>query len=549
MTLTIEEMPFRRIPHLSELYLSYLEHSPRALAFYQRGPDLNQVESASRNISALANLKRREIAAILKRQNAQLGGDAANQKSIAELERGDCVTVVTGQQVGLFGGPLYTVYKTLTALQLTAELRRRGIRAIPVFWMDSEDHDLAEVTHLTALGPDDAALSLDFRDLLFGAAKPSGRPVGSIRLPQGITAVLKEFTATLPDAEFKHEAQSRLEQAYRPETSLADAFGRLILDLFRNTSLVIFNPQDLEAKRLLHPLFRRAIENSRDIHGELMARNQALENAGFVPQACVLESSTLLFLNDGEQRQALTRLNDRFVLKNTDRVFTAADLLNLVDSSPELFSPNVLLRPLVQDHLFPTAAYVAGPSEVAYFAQAETLYRLWGRPMPVIWPRAGFTLVEPETSQAMERFAIGFEDLFPGKQHLMEKAVQVSDHSRAALGLNALEQDLAHNLDELRPVMAAVDASLDHAAETAKNKILYHIEAIRGKFARLEASRNNDLLRAVGRILDTCYPNRNLQERELSVHPFLARYGLPLLDAIGDVLIPEAFTHHVVHLK
>jgi bacillithiol biosynthesis cysteine-adding enzyme BshC len=323
----------------------------------------------------------------------------------------------------------------------------------------------------------------------------------------------------------------------------------LILHLFGNTGLVMFNPQDPEAKRLLRPLFRRCVENNSEICRALLERNRALEESGFAPQVSLPDSSTLLFLTENNQRRALTRHDDQYGLKNSGHRFTEADLLQMVDSSPEVLSPNVLLRPLAQDHLFPTVAYVAGPAEVAYFAQAETLYRIYERPMPVIWPRAGFTLVEPEIAVDMDRYTIRLEDLFQGRQHLVEKAVQATDHAKAMSILNTLEQELGRNLDELRPALSALDPSLDHASETTKRKVLHHVEPIRGRFARIEAGQNNQLLRTIDRILNSCYPNRNLQEREFSVHPFLARHGLDLLGAIHDLLKPEDFTHHVVYLQ
>ena len=545
----VEEIPFSRLPRVSDLFRDYVIHSSKTLAFYQHSPTLDEIERAAADTLAHVSFSRGELVAILKRQNARFGADEKNHQSIQELEQNDCVAVVTGQQVGIFGGPLYTIHKTLTALRLAAELRNKRIRAVPVFWMDSEDHDLAEVTHITVPGAEGSATSMDFRNRIFGSSSPEGVPVGSVEFPKEIVSAVAEFSASLPDSDWKSETLSWLERAYAPGTTFADAFGRLMLHLFRNTGLVIFNPLDPEAKRLLRALFRRCIGNNSEIDRALLERNRALEQAGYEPQVNLTESSTLLFLTGENQRRALTRHDDHFELKNTERSFTEAELLQMADRSPEIFSPNVLLRPLAQDHLFPTVTYVAGPAEVAYFAQAETLYRFYERPMPVIWPRAGFTLVEPEIALDMDRYAIHLDDLFQGRQHLVEGALQASNQGKAMSVLNDLEHNLEHSLDELRPALAAVDVSLDHAAETVKRKVLHQVETIRGRFARIEASQNSELLRAMDRILGCCYPNGNLQERELSVHPFAARHGLALLGALRDLLNPEDFSHRVVYLE
>jgi bacillithiol synthase len=544
---SVHEIPFRKLPHQTSLFIDYVEGAPRALSFYEQPPMLDAVEKLARELATARSFPRREIASILERQNALYGADQSALLNIRQLLRDeDCVAVITGQQVGLFGGPLYTIYKAATALRVCAGLKARGIRAIPIFWMDAEDHDLAEVTegHINAAGG--GLTTKDFRAAIFGDQPPEGVSVGSIAFPAGIREAVAEYAAGLPEGNWETETRSRLEINYAPGFTFAEAFGSLITQLFQGTGLVLFDPQDPAVKQLLQPLFSTAIEASQAICDSLRRRNQALEDAGFTPQVTVLEDSTVLFLLDDGRRRALIRTENGFALKGSYRTFTQPDLLGLCTSSPELFSPNVLLRPMAQEHLFPTVAYVGGPSETAYFAQTEPLYRKYERPMPVVWPRAAFTLIGVDAGADMRRYGIELQDCFEGREHLLEK--MLGDSSGARSMLENMERELNSTLEEVRPAMVSADPSLESAAETAKRKILHRLEGLRSRFLRFETGRAEDLTGKADRIMSCCYPNLNLQERELTVHPFLARYGSALMNVIYSCTDPERFVHRVLHL-
>lgn len=542
-------VPFARIPNQSNLFLSYLELSPEALSFYQRPPTLAALtELAGAYLTDVA-FPRTEITAILKRQNERFRSDVRSLQYIEDLVRPDCFAVLTGQQVGLFTGPLYTIYKAFTAIRIAEELRARGTRAVPVFWLDTDDHDLAEVTHCSVLGADSLLRVMDYRQLLFGDLPESTRPVGSIEFPQTIRQAIEDYLAPLHDTEWRNSMRSRMESAYSIGSNLADAFGQLMAQLFAGYGLVLFDPRDADAKQLASSVFQEALKGAEEIHSRLSVRTRELEAAKFHSQVSILEGSTALFLHEQGERKALVREDSSFVLKGTEHRYGLNQLLQVAASSPERFSPNVLLRPVVQDTMFPTVCYVGGPGEIAYFAQAEALYRWFGRPMPVIWPRVSFTLLDSEVASAMARHGLALEDCFKGKEHILENLLKASDNARGSATLAGMQQDLAQGFDELRPAMTAAEASLGPALDTVKRKVFHHLEGLRAKCIQLEARQNGELLKRTEMLANTCYPNGNLQERELGICQFLSRYGPKILDTINSSIRIDSFVHDTLILS
>ncbi len=498
----------------------------------------------------LSDLKfpRKTVASILRRQNEMYGSDSKALHYIKELEESDTVAVLTGQQVGIFAGPLYTVYKALTAIHISEKLRAHGIKAVPIFWMDTEDHDLREVTQRTVLDSNSLVRFLDYRNDLFDTAESSLRPVGSLQLAQSIQGVIENYVSYLPDSEWKPHVQSQLESAYKPGTSLALSFARLLSRILNGSGLILFDPKDEEAKRLTADLFQRALLNADDIHAALVQRNQELEAAGFHTQVSVMENSTVIFYLDNGERRALERRGSGFGLRHSNRTLSLDDLLNCAERTPGRLSPNVLLRPLVQDCLFPTLAYVGGSSELAYFAQIEVLYTFFDRSMPVLWPRNGHTLIDPAIGTEMDRLGIEAQDCFLEEQSLIEKAVRHTGAPEACVSLEELQAELDQCLTEIRPEFQAVEPPLVRALETARRKIMHNIRHLRTQTIRLEGVEDCSVLSAVRSLRNHCYPNRNLQERELGILHFLARHGPNLIDTISTATDIENFAHRVVRL-
>jgi bacillithiol biosynthesis cysteine-adding enzyme BshC len=546
---TVQDIPFNSIPHQSALFLSYLNFSPSALRFYSNTPTIESLERIARADAGHLRFPRAEITSILRRQNNAFGADAKTQHQIDELEKTDCVAILTGQQVGLFANPLYTIYKALTAVHIAEELNKRGISAVPIFWMETEDHDLPEVTHRTLLDPNGSIQTIDYRGALFKEAGMPPGSVGSLRFSSSIREVVVDFLGRFPDSSWKGEMQHQLESTYMPGATFALSFAQLLSQILRGSGLILFDPHDSEAKRLTSAVIQKSLLASDTLRAALLERNQELESAGFHSQVSILENSTVLFFFEDGARYALERRDSGFALKNSGRIFSLDELLSLAEQTPEKFSPNVLLRPLIQDYLFPTVAYVGGSSEVAYFAQIEVLYRLFGRPMPVIWPRDSFTLIESKIGVEMDRLQVSLQDCFHDRQSLIEKVLRNSGFSKASTNIEGLQKLLDQELTTIRPELEAVDPTLARALETARRKILHNVQHLKSQVIRLEATQNSAVSKIVDVLMNNCFPNGALQERELGIQHFWVRYGPSVLDDIRASLELGRFSHRVLRFE
>jgi bacillithiol biosynthesis cysteine-adding enzyme BshC len=543
----MNDIPFSSIPRQSALFLKYLNQDAAAMHFYSRAANLESLEKAAREIAPLY-FPRSEMASILRRQNASHDADSAVFRSIDALEKPDSVAIVTGQQTGLFMGPLYTIYKALTAVCLAGELRRRGVNAVPVFWMETGDHDFREATLRTVLDGAGHARSIDFGPKLFPETEIAMRSVGPIRFTGAIRNVTKEYLSNIPDSAGKTGVAEMLEAAYSPGRSFADAFAITMHRLLPETGLILFNPGDEEAKQLAVPVFSRALSEAEQIHCAIVQRNEDLLSAGFHTQVHFLPDSTALFLTLDGKRQAIeTRGLDNFQLKNGGEKFDNAQMLKLAAQTPEIFSPNVLLRPIVQDFLFPTAAYAGGAAEIAYFAQIEALYSIFKRPMPVIWPRNSFTLIEPEIAETMNRIGTGFKDLFLDKSEFEENILRRSASFQTIEKLDRLYEKLDADLTEIRPDARKIEARLDGMTDAARRKILYNVRYLKSRAVRYETARNEATVRDVGMLMNNLLPGGTLQERELTIFHFLATRGPEVLKAIHAATDIENFSHRMIY--
>jgi bacillithiol biosynthesis cysteine-adding enzyme BshC len=540
----VKDLPFQDMPRQSELFLKYVAQAPEVMAWYRCRPSHDNLADTA-DLLRRESFPRQEMAEVLNGQNECFGSSAAVRKAIADLAKPDSVAVLTGQQAGLFTGPILTIYKALTALRLSAELRRMGFNAVPIFWIASDDHDLAEVTRLTITGPHDEVHELDARTLLFGTEVPTSLPVGAIKLPEAISGLISDYFAVWPGA-WNDELKTQATEAYLPGYTLAEAFGRLMAGIFRNRGLILFDPRAPAAKEHAAAIIHEALVAAHALRAQLAERGQALHKEGLEPQVAVLPRSTLVFLEAEAQRRSLIAGEQDFLFKETGRHFSLDELLNLTKTESGRFSPNVLLRPVVQDHLFPTVAYVGGPAEVSYFAQIEPLYRHFRRLMPVVWPRNSFTVFEPEICASMARYGLSLEDCFQGKAAAIRRILRAQPTQYEVL-LDKLGLGIKRDIEELRPSLASVDASLGPACDTMQRKLLHRVASLETKFVNSERRRNPELDREVTRLLNRCCPHGSLQEREFGIHSLMTRLGPSLLDALYESMDTRTFAHRLVY--
>lgn len=530
-------LPVVELPHSTRLYTDFVANFPAVSAFYAHPPTFEAVRKVAGEIRLDAVL-RQQVTAILRAQSRDFGADPSVTTSLDQFAAG-ATAIVTGQQVGLFSGPAYTIYKALTALRLAEDLTTAGTPSVAIFWMATEDHDLAEIDH-TYWRAKGATERLELPPDV-----PAGESVG--RLPLGGSAQdLVERAAALLEGPGSPSVAQALRESYRGGETYGSAFGKLMARLFAGKGLILLDPLAPELKRLAAPVYRAAIEQHAALGHELEARGKALDHAKYHAQVKVSDGGTLLFVTVDGQRVPLRARGDGFVAGTQS--LSAQKLAEMLERSPESFSANVLLRPVVQDTLLGTAAYVAGPSEVAYFAQASVNYaRLLGR-MPVIVPRASFTLISPQAVRLLGNYEIEFMDLLRGRPHLRTKMESKLLPQELTRRFDDGEKTLRDLLDGMREPITRLDQTLAGALDTAAEKMLFQYTKLQEKAARALAFRSGVLDAHEQELSGLLYPEGALQERSLCLLPMLAQHGTNLLDELLKRITHGGTQHQVLYL-
>src|SRR6267378_1463284 len=507
-------LSFSQVPHQPKLFLEYLDHFEKVKSFYGHPPTMGAVTRVTRKLDYPED-RRAEVTSVLREQNLALGAGAETLSNLDRLEKG-AVAVVSGQQVGLFSGPAYSIYKALTAVQIAEELSQDGIPAVPIFWMATEDHDLDEVHHTTWF---DNGKLVRFE---LPAGAENGLPVGRIPLSAQIVPFVQEAAELLANQGSDLLAQYLME-SYRPEETYGSAFGKLFARLFAHQGLILMDPVDPGLHRVAVPLYQHALAERDVLNEKLLQRGKDLDRAGFDAQVKVTSRSTLLFhLADGA-RQVITASAGKF--QAGEKTWTRDELVHMTHAEPENFSPNALFRPVVQDYLLPTAAYIAGPAEISYFAQSEVVYRhLLGR-MPVMLPRAGFTLVDAKANKLLRKYGLSVEDVWSGSQDLRHKMERRSVSSALTKNFDRNQRQIAKMLSQLGKQIEKLDPTLKGTVERARKRIEFQIDKLRRKAGRAQDQKTGLISTHEQYLESLLYPHKGPQEWELCLLPFLARWG------------------------
>jgi len=534
-------LSFREIPHTAKLFSSFLEDFSSVAAYYAHAPTTAGIAAAAREVR-LDPAVRTAVVDILREQNLRFspseakdstpgGLDPATRRNLDRLAAG-AVAIVTGQQVGLFSGPAYTLYKAISAIRCAEEITARGTDAVPVFWLATEDHDLAEVNQsfwVTRNGL--ARYDLPAHDA------DAGRRVGEVVLGSAVDQLVDTAAQTLegPGAE---DVARALRESYRSGETYGSAFGKLMARLLAGRGIIFLDPLDPRFHRLAAHVFSQAAREADLLGAALVARSRELDEAGFHAQVKVTHETTLLFRSVAGRREPVRRRNSGFVVGDAE--LSGQQLAGAIETTPEEFSPSALLRPIVQDTLLPTAAYIGGPAEVAYMAQAQVVYhRLLGR-MPAILPRASFTIVEPPIARFLAQYGLEVRDLFAGPQHVRAAMEQKSLSGALAARFDAAEQDVRKLMEAFEEPLGRLDVTLVDALRSTQSKMLHQFSQLKGKVARAESFRSGVLERHQRILLDALYPNGGMQERALCALPLLASCGPGLLDDLAALASLES---------
>jgi bacillithiol synthase len=463
-----------------------------------------------------------ELLRILAAQNP----GPAQASSLAALEKGAGV-VVTGQQVGLFGGPLYTPFKAATAIARAHQATASGKPHAAIFWLAAEDHDFAEINQTTF------PAGRELAHLAYGHAPEAALPAGSIVLDESITALVERAAELMGPS----ETTDALQSAYRPGKTFAQAFAEFYAKIFAAQGLLVVDASSRDLHRLGAPVLRAGIEQADELHAALLDRSKILEAAGYHSQVLVAEGSSLLFLIDEKTgaRLALKRTPPNAGEPNGlwqagTQKLSIADLIGILDAEPERISPAALLRPLFQDFLFSSSMQIGGPAEIAYLAQSAVLFgRILGRQTP-LQPRFSATLIEPSIASLLRKHDLSLERVFAEEnagslaQRLAARSMPIETKQKLAAAGNALDDELTALVDW----MQSQDKGLGQSADTAAGKIRYQMNRLRTLAANFQLQRESTLSRHAESIMQAVYPGGVPQERVHGAAYYFAHYGLDL---------------------
>jgi len=466
-----------------------------------------------------------ELVRLLEEQNPSSSAGQA----LAALGHGAGV-VVTGQQVGLFGGPLFTPFKAATALAQARRATAAGHPHAAIFWLATEDHDFAEIDHVVF------PARRELPKLVYPAAPAVTRPVGGIVLEDAISPLVDQAWELLGAS----DAMDALAAAYKPGRTFAQAFADFYTQIFAAQGLLVLDAGGRAIHRLGAPVLRAALERADELHAALVERNAQLEAAGYHAQVAVASQSSLLFLID-------ERSGARLALKRTApsatepgglwqagrRSISTSELIGILEAEPERISASALLRPVFQDYLLSTSAIVGGPAEVAYFAQSAVLFdRILGRVTPAL-PRFSATLVEPAIGQLLRKQGLKLEEVLGQSpaalaQRLAARVMPIEGKRKLAAAGSALDTEL----ESLLAWMQSQDAGLGRSAGTAASKMRYQMNRLRRLAANFELQKEASLGLHAEAICQALYPGGALQERLHGAAYYFARYGLDLAEEL-----------------
>ena len=543
----VSDLPFSEIPHQSRLFLDYLSDAVSLRRFYP-----NAVASPA-NISSYGSkvirnyqTDRTALCDALTEINVNAGAGQKVLENITRLRDPACVAVLTGQQAGLFTGPLYTIYKALSAIKMAEQLSGSGVPAVPVFWAATEDHDFEEVSASYV-----NSKTGELAESKYSSSEHfKGRPVGDITIEDSIAVVIDALFGNMPETEFSTELRTVLERSWSPGNGFGDAFIKTLAALIADFGLIFIDPMHPGIKALSSPIYVNAIKNSDEIVKHIGERSRELENEGYHAQVLVDEDYFPFFwIDDNGRRVALRKVRiDGYRAKDGEREFSSAELCEIAAKHPERLSPGVMLRPVVQDYLLPTVCYFGGAAEIAYFAQNAEAYRVLNRPVTPILHRQSFTIVEAKQRKVLEKFELRFPQLFDG----IEKTVlSVAEKNAAAVTaplFAEVEEKINTELNRLDRHVSQIDPTVADNLAKRRRKMIYHIAALRKKTILAQLRNDEVASRQIENLFSALLPNGELQERTLNVFTFLNKFGPNFIEWLYQAIDLEDRDHRIVDL-
>ncbi len=537
-------IPTKQLPHISPLVHDYFYDYHKVCEFFHGDfRDLTAFQHQTERVIS-RYLPREQLAATLKEQNQNYGCDSQTLGNINKLSQDQTCAVVTGQQVGLFSGPLYTIYKALTAIKLADYLNQNCKGCfVPIFWLASDDHDFAEINHIKLLNKDNQIEEILYQSNSSGAKTP----VSKIVFTSEILNCIHHIKDLTHDSEFKQGIISHLSKAYQPGRSFAEAFAIWMTQLFKPYGLIFIDASHPSLKELSKKVFYQEIAEDSPSTKRAIETSNKLRQAKYTSQIQLHEGILNIFYSEKE-RQTIQLKGGDYRIKGTQQTYKKDELLALLGKKPHIFSPNVLLRPIYQDTLLPTVAYVGGPAEIAYFAQMKGVYEIFGLPMPIIYPRKTITLLEKKIEKILKNYDSQIQDIWQNADRIINKIAkkQIPDSIDRVFSIakSHLEQDFKSIKEEI----VAFEPALENSADVTLGKIQHQFRFLEKKILQASKRRNNIVTQQLLKVKNNLYPNNRLQEREFNITPFLIKYSYACIDKLNKAMDINNHNHQIIKL-
>lgn len=537
-------IPTKELPSISPLVYDYYYTYNKVGEFYNGN---------FRNLAALHHqtervksndYKREQLAVILKEQNQKYGCDGQTLGNINKLVQDQAYAVVTGQQVGLFSGPLYTIYKALTAIKLAEHLNKNGKGCfVPIFWLASDDHDFVEINHIKLLDNNNRIEEVHYQSHSSNIKIPASK----ILLTPEIPKCIQHLIDLTHDSEFKQEIISHLSEAYKPGRSFAEAFAKWMTRLFKSYGLIFIDACHPGLKELGENVFHNEIVENSPSTERAIETSKKLKKNKYDSQIQLHNGILNVFFAE-QERQTIQLKDGDYHIKGTHQSYKRNELLSLLEKKPHIFSPNVLLRPIYQDTLLPTVAYIGGPAEIAYFAQMKGVYESFRLPMPIIYPRKTITLIEKKVYSVLKKYNLNVQDMWQNIDKLIneitKKQIPKSIEKVFSKTISHLEQDFK----SIKKEMISLEPTLKISADVTFGKINQQYKYLEKKILQASKKRNKIVTQQLNKAKNNLYPTNHLQERVFNIVPFLIKYSYSFIDKLYSEIDINNHDHQIIKL-
>jgi bacillithiol synthase len=545
-------LPFSKFPGYNTIYLDYIYEFEKLKKYYEydfvdKENIFKAVYNKEENYLNNKNFTRNDIADILTTQNKYFGSADETYKNIEFLRQNNTFAVVTGQQVGLLCGNYYTVLKAINTYQICKKYKFLfpEYNFVPVFWLESDDHDFLEINNISLFNKNNHPVNLKY--FVNGIEQEKYlSPANNIVFDDTIEKFKSDIRDNLVNTEFSESLFNLIDLSYKPGIDMTTAFATFMNSMFVELGIIFCNPSDKEIKKLLKPIFEKEL-NTFPRTCEYVIETSAVIEQNYEPQVKP-KPINLFYVLNGSRYLIEPRNDNIFALKNSRQKFTSDELFGILESNPELFSSNVILRPICQDYILPTVTYVGGPSEIAYFAQLRGVYKFYDMKMPVIYPRTSITFLESRIASFLNKFDISVDELFDEQKvtaKLMSKvnSINVDNVFNEFIdGFNGLTYSFSKDLEK-------IDKNLVNVLKNRNEKYIEGLQNLKNKFIESQAKQNESSMNKLKSAIENIYPDETLQERKLNFVYYINKYGPDIVKDLINKLDVDNFNHQLIDLN